>query len=434
MNTWDPTIDGWILATALLCAGSCALLGNYLVLRRLSLMGDAISHAVLPGIAVAFLVTGSRSPVAMFAGATAAGVLTTLLTETVRRYGRVEHSAAMGVIFSVLFAIGLILIRTVGDHVDLDPGCVLYGNINYVGLQALSEFPDVTRNLIIVAALDCAFVCFFYKELKICAFDPQLASSLGMRASLMHYALMVMVALTTVASFEAVGSILVIAMLIVPAAAASLLTDRLGRMILISIGLSLAAAAAGQVLSTTGFGWLGLSPDTGIETSALIVVILGCIMAGVLLVSPEHGLMGRGWNRAALHLTILREDMLALLFRWSELSPDTGMDRDQVLDAMGRNVFSRVALLGLRRQGLVRSATTSGLELSAVGLRRARDLVRSHRLWETYLAHHFDLPLDHLHAPAERVEHYITPQIRRALDQDLPDVEVDPHGKDIPEP
>ena len=233
-----------------LSACSCTLLGNYLVLRRMSLMGDAISHAVLPGLAIAFLISHSREPLPMFVGAVVVGALTALLTQAISRYGNVEEGAAMGVVFSILFAIGLILIRQAADHVDLDPSCVLMGNIESIGLDAMVErVPSAAVNLMIVMALNLLFVGLFYKELKICAFDPTLATTLGINSNVMHFALMIMVAITTVANFEIVGSILVIAMLIVPAATAYLLTDRLGVMILLGSLIAIAAAVLGHALA-----------------------------------------------------------------------------------------------------------------------------------------------------------------------------------------
>ena len=138
--SWHWGLDGWIVAAGILCAMSCALLGNFLVLRRMSMMGDAISHAVLPGLAIAFLVTNSRESLPMFIGAAIVGVLTALFTQWINRFGRVEESASMGVVFTSLFAIGLILIVRAADHVDLDPGCVLYGAIEMVPLDIRNVF------------------------------------------------------------------------------------------------------------------------------------------------------------------------------------------------------------------------------------------------------------------------------------------------------
>src|SRR5688500_9678469 len=193
-QSWNWQLDGWIVAAAVLCAMACALLGNFLVLRKMSMMGDAISHAVLPGLAVAFLVTNSRESTPMFVGAAIVGVLTALFTQWVNRFGKVEESASMGVVFTSLFAIGLILIVRAADHVDLDPGCVLYGAIATVPLDVRSVFgvqvPRAVVTLAIVCAANFLFVLLFYKELKLSSFDPELATTLGVNATLMHYLLM----------------------------------------------------------------------------------------------------------------------------------------------------------------------------------------------------------------------------------------------------
>ena len=135
LNDWTWALDGWITAVGILCAVSASLLGNYLVLRKMSLLGDAITHAILPGLAVAFFISDSRSSLPMFLGAVIVGVLTALFTEWIRGVGRVDEGASMGVVFTSLFALGLVLIVQAADHVDLDPGCVLYGSIEFTPLD-----------------------------------------------------------------------------------------------------------------------------------------------------------------------------------------------------------------------------------------------------------------------------------------------------------
>ena len=136
-NSWTAH-DTWIITTGALAAVACSLLGCFLVLRKQSMMGDAISHAVLPGLAIAFIVTESRGSVVMFIGAAVVGVLTAVFTETVHRIGKVEQNASMGVVFTTLFALGLLLIENAAHHVDLDPGCVLYGALELVKLNSVS--------------------------------------------------------------------------------------------------------------------------------------------------------------------------------------------------------------------------------------------------------------------------------------------------------
>ncbi|MEX0865876.1 MAG: metal ABC transporter permease, partial [Pirellulales bacterium] len=191
---WDWALDGWIIVAGVLCACGAALLGNFLVLRKMSLLGDAISHAILPGLAIAFLITESRTSWAMFVGAAIVGVLTAVFTESIHRLGNVDEGAAMGVVFTTLFAIGVLLIVQAVDHVDLDPGCVLYGAIEMTPEDPIiiwgREMPRVVAVLAVVLAVNALFVLACYKELKITSFDPELATTLGVNARVMHYGLM----------------------------------------------------------------------------------------------------------------------------------------------------------------------------------------------------------------------------------------------------
>lgn len=346
----------------------------------------------------------------------------------------------MGVVFSLFFALGLILIRQATDHVDLDPGCVLYGNIVLTFLDTVDCFGhDIPRAVLLIGAvllLNLVFVLLFYKELKICAFDPALATTLGINASVMHYLLMVLVAVTTVANFESVGSILVIAMLIVPAASAYLLTDRLGVMIAISMLIAAVSAFLGHVCAVFGTRWVGL--DMEANTAAMMTVVTGVILCGTLLLSPRYGLVSRIYHRSMLSLQIIREDILGLLYRWQELDPRRGepMTQREVLDALGGGWLTRRALKTLRKRCEIELAPAGPRSLTIVlsdaGLAKAAQLVRSHRLWETYLAKHFLLPLDHLHMPAERMEHYISPDMHDELQDQLDHPTEDPQGKTIP--
>ncbi|MFP4157733.1 MAG: metal ABC transporter permease [Opitutales bacterium] len=296
------SIDTWIVIIGMLAAGACALLGNFLVLRKMSMMGDAISHAVLPGLAIAFLVTGARSSLTMFAGAAIVGVLTAVFTQWISRFGNVDRGASMGIVFTTLFALGLLLIVQAADRVDLDPGCVLYGAIELTPLDVvwrpavLGTVLEVPRAALVLAGVllvNLLFVLFCFKELRISSFDPELATTMGIHADLMHYLLMTLVAVTTVAAFEAVGSIIVIAMLIVPAAAAHLLTDRLWMMILLSFLLALLSAVLGHLSALAVPGWLGFESTS---TSGMMAVMAGVIFTAALFLAPQHGLLVK-WLR-----------------------------------------------------------------------------------------------------------------------------------------
>lgn len=429
-------LDTWIVLAGALCAMSCALLGNFLVLRKMSMMGDAISHAVLPGLAIAFLLTGSRASLPMFIGAALVGVLTAVFTEWVRSFGHVEESASMGVVFTALFAAGLVLIVRAADHVDLDPGCVLYGAIEMTPLDVVSVMgrwvPRAVITLSIVLLVNVAFVALFYKELKISSFDPGLATTLGISSRVMHYLLMTFVAITTVASFEAVGSILVVAMLIVPGAAAHLLTDRMGYMLILSMIIGAASAVLGHIAAVVVPGWFGYS-DT--NTAGMMAVMVGLFFGVVLLFAPRHGILSKVGHQAALRLRIAREDILGLLYRQEEVygtSSAASIDFGRLRLATGTGpLLGRLALLDLKRRGDVLTAGP-GYTVTEKGRHGARDLVRSHRLWESYLHESLGLDPDHVHSSADRIEHYTAESMRKEIASSLKETERDPHGEEIP--
>ena len=211
-------IDWWTLCIAALCAASCGMIGTFLVIRRMSLLGDAISHSVLPGLGAAFILAGTRSPAAMLAGALAAGVLTAALAAGVRRIGRLPHDAALGVVFTTLFALGVLMVTWVAKSIDLDPSCVLYGLLELVSLDRIEPLGvSVPRALpwqVGLFAGNLLLIALLFKELRITSFDPQLATALGIHAGAVQAVLLTAVTATTVVSFEAVGSILVVALLV----------------------------------------------------------------------------------------------------------------------------------------------------------------------------------------------------------------------------
>lgn len=278
--------DLYIITTASLVASACALLGCFLVLRKMAMVGDAISHAVLPGIVIAFLISGSRDSITMLIGAGLIGILTTFLIEFFHKKAKLQTDASIGVTFTWLFAVGVVLISLYAGKVDLDQDCVLYGEIAYVpidnliiGSQSLGP-----RALYIMSAILAAIIIFIYagyKELFLTTFDPAYASAIGISTSLWHYLLMSAVSATTVASFESVGAILVVALLIAPAATAYLLTDNLKLMLLL-------ACAAGVVASITGY-YVAVWLDSSIAGS--IAMMAGIIFTLTMIFSPTHGLL-----------------------------------------------------------------------------------------------------------------------------------------------
>ncbi|MEM1071932.1 MAG: metal ABC transporter permease [Planctomycetota bacterium] len=428
MIALDPGADLFPLIAAVLAAGSCALLGNYLVLRRLSLMGDAISHSVLPGLVAAFLVTGSRASMPMLFGAAAAGLLTVVLVGAVRRLTRVEPGAAMGVVFTILFALGVLMLAYVPHEIDLDTDCLLHGQLEALywhdapaswgealSPAAIAAAPRQVVTLLVTAVAVGVLVGAFYKELRIAAFDPSHATALGVPAGLLHALLMIAVAATTVACFEAVGSILVIAMLIVPAATARLMTDRLGSQIAVSLLVGIAAAITGYLAS---FQLPGVFDAQPVNAAGSITVVLGISLTLTLVAGPKHSVIARMRRRRSIAKTITSDDLLGLLYR-AEEAGEPGV-RFADLRAIPRLT---AAVVPADRAGLV-THKDDRVSLTEHGRRQAASLIRRHRLWEHYLVEHVGLAPDHVHDQAEKLEH-----IHARPDGDTPQ---DPHGRRIP--
>lgn len=419
--TLDVGLDLFPLAAATLASVTCGVLGNFLVLRRLSLMGDAISHSVLPGLVIAFLIASTRSPAVMFVGAGIAGVATVVLVELVKRLGRVEPGAAMGVVFSVLFALGVLLIEEAARHVDLDADCVLHGDLETLvwygapggwseawSLETVRAAPRQVVTLAIACVASFALVLGLFKELRLAAFDPELSTTQGFNSSVLHAILMVFVAVATVASFEAVGSILVIAMLVCPAATARLMTDRLAPQIACSVAVSMVCGLGGYLAATVVPALWG-APS--VKAAGAMAVMGGvCVMAAALA-SPRHGVVARMLAHARVSRATEMDDLLAMLFRAEE--------GGVVITASDARAERTAA-----RRGLVRIECDGGMALTQHGRTAAAEVVRRHRLWEAYLVEEAGVAADHVHATAERLEHLpVAPE--RVADRD-------PHGRAIP--
>ncbi|QNL23011.1 metal ABC transporter permease [Hyphobacterium sp. CCMP332] len=245
----------WIIATASLVALSCSFLGVWLILRKMAMLGDAISHAVLPGIVIAFLIYGSRDNSIMLLGAGIIGVFTTFLIEFFHKKAGVQSDASIGVTFTWLFALGVILVSALAGQVDLDQECVLYGEIAYVPLEKTYTLlgydigPHTFWLMFIVLMINILVIGIFYKEFYLTTFDTEYAFAIGMSSWVWHYVLMSLVSFTTVASFESVGAILVVAFIVAPAASAYLISRQLKQMLLLAAVFGLSASVLGYYLA-----------------------------------------------------------------------------------------------------------------------------------------------------------------------------------------
>lgn len=278
-------------------AAACALPGAFLVLRRMAMMSDAISHTVLLGIVLAFFIVHDLNSPLLVLGAALVGVATVSLVELLNRTRRMKEDAAIGLIFPALFSIAILLISRFAGDVHLDTDAVLLGELAFAPFERFKPWgadlgPTALYEMLVILLLNLAFIVVFYKELKLATFDPALAAALGFAPALLHYGLMTLVSITAVGAFDAVGSVLVVALMIAPPAAAYLLTDHLGKMLGWSVGLGVVCAFSGYWVAR----WLDASIAGSMATMA------GVIFALVYLLAPERGLLAQAQRRARQRL------------------------------------------------------------------------------------------------------------------------------------
>jgi len=282
----------WILLIASLAAVNCSLVGSYLVLRKVTMMADAITHAVLPGIVLAFLMTGSKGSLTILLGAGSTGILASLLMAFLHKKVKLQSDAAIGINFTWLFALGIVLISLFGRKVDLDPDCVLYGEVAYVPLNLLQTSsginlgPQALYTLGAVLLLNLGLIVLGYKELAVTTFDPGFAQMMGINPNLWHYILMAVTSFTAVASFEVAGAILVVALFVVPASTAYLLTNRLPKMLILSCCIGIFTAILGYFVAM----WLN-----GSIAGAMVTV--GGILFFITWIVTPYTTAQWGWRK-----------------------------------------------------------------------------------------------------------------------------------------
>jgi len=375
----------WAVAIVALAAGvACALAGVFLVLRRMAMMADAISHAILPGLVGGYVLDaqlsraetghgeGHSAPSILlgFLGATAAGLLTVALVEALTKSRRMKEDSAIGLVFPVLFAIGVWIISRFYGNVHIDTDAVLYGELAFAPFDTLTVAgrdwgPQSFWVLAALTVLNALFLATFYKELKLSTFDAGLAATLGFMPVLMHYFLMGVVAVTTVGAFSAVGAILSVALIIVPPVTASLLTQRLA----VLIGLSVLIGAV------AGVGGYAVSAIWDVSPSGMIASVLGVIFGTVLMVAPKQGLVAQAIRRRRQRTQFALE-MLVVHLSTHENTPQ--QDQESTLlhleQELGWNT-EKAAWIAARaeREGLIQNRD-GGLTLTSAGHNLARTI------------------------------------------------------------
>lgn len=308
-----------IQLVAAIVAVGCALPGVFLVLRRVALMSDAISHSILFGIVVGFFIVQQVTHPLVIVMAALSGVLTVAAVEVIIQTRRVKEDAAIGLVFPVLFSIGVILISRYAGNVHLDEDAVLLGELAFAPFNRAVHFGlDLPQGVWVMGTIlliNVAFIALFYKELKLATFDPDLAAALGFVPGLLHYALMTAVSVTAVGAFDHVGAILVVALMIAPPATAYLLTDSLSRMLGLSALIGIASAISGY--------WLARWVDTNI--AGAMATMAGVYFVAALIFAPEQGLVARQLQQRRRRRRFAVEMLLVHLSRHE----DTAAARDE---------------------------------------------------------------------------------------------------------
>ena len=436
------------LLAGVLVAVAGAVTGSFLLVRRWSLLGDAISHAVLPGVAVAYLLGWPY-----FTGALASALLTAAGIGFLERNTRLKSDAATGLLFLGAFAAGLAILSRARSSVDVFH--ILFGNVLGVSRTDLVLMAGV-------AAAAVGLVLLLFKELQLWAFDPLTAEVAGLPTRALHYLMMLLVSATLVAALQAVGVVLALAMLVTPPATAYLLVRRFPAMIGLAVGLGVVAAITGLYLS------FYLNVASG---PAMVLVAMGAF-AVALVLAPEQGLLARTLERRRLARVVAAEDVLKALHELGteEGAADgrsaapvavealvawTGLSRREVHGALARLVARGLATWeagdrprpGARRAGGLASVrrlgrfgrlaglgmgVPGGARLTAAGVREARRLIRTHRLWERYLTDVAGMAWEDVHEVAHQLEHATPPHLAEEMAEALGHPARDPHGAPIP--
>lgn len=407
----EPYIIRAILASSMVGL-MCGVLGCFIVLRNMSLVGDALAHAILPGVVIAFMLVG-YSALGFFTGAVVAGLTTAAGITWIQQKVKTKNDAAVGIVFTSMFSLGVILISSISknDGVHLDLKDFLFGSA-----LGVSDTDLMLTALVMVYVLISVIV--FYRYLFATTFQEVVAQTMGISVKLLHYFLMLLLSFAVVASLQTVGVILVVAMLITPAATALLLARRLQNVLIFAGIIGLLSAIFGMLASVV--------LDTPPGPAMALVSTLFYLSAVVL--SPRKGLLIKARNRFLRQQQTEREDILKQAFRMDQRG---GITPEGIRLKLGLSQ-SRWSnhLQKMKRIGWLEDIRT--LSISDKGLITALGLVRAHRLWETYLQRQVGLTEDQIHDEAERLEHLLTDEFLDEVDRELGYPTEDPHGSPIP--
>lgn len=411
----------YVLIGTTLFGFSAGILGCFAFLRKRSLIGDALAHAALPGVCLAYLLTGTKHHSWLILGALGSGLVASYLLNAIVRHSRIKEDAAIGLVLSVFFGIGIMLLTHIqhlpmGNQSGLDK--FLFGQAASLISGDLYLFGGLAMAVVAVTLLA-------YKEFKLIAFDPEYAVTIGTPVRSMDVLLTVLIVTVVTAGLQAVGVVLMAAMLITPAAAARQWTDCLWRMLLLAGVFGASAGSIGAITSA-------IAPR--MPTGPWIVIAITTLFAISIVFAPQRGILARMLRQFQTARRITQENILKTLYRLTEDAPQTTPTVDAIRRYRHFSIRKTLSLLRkLQRLNLVTPGNRPGeWTLTPTGLQQAERLVRRHRLWEVYLTQYLQLGKSHVHADAEEIEHILTPELERELEALLKYPTQDPHSRPIP--
>ncbi|MBL7987175.1 MAG: metal ABC transporter permease [Chlorobi bacterium] len=409
-----------VLGTVLLGIGAAAI-GCFAFLRKRSLVGDAVAHAALPGVAVAFMLTGTKNPAVFLIGAAIAGWLSMVAMDAIVRRSKIREDAAIGIVLSVFFGLGILLLTRIqksgaADQAGLDK--FLFGQAASLVTGDVVVFGAVSLGLVLGLAL-------LHKEFKAISFNPDFARSIGLPVRGLELAMTTMLVLAVVVGIQAVGVVLMAAMLITPAAAARYWTDRLTVMLLLA---SIFGAVAGYGGAFVSYVAPRMPTGPWIVTAGTLIFLIS------LLAAPRRGVVARILRSRRNSRKTLEENILKTLYQLGEEQGGMFSIRTAADVASRRRIPTPQAVRGLgllRRSGFIEQAQ-GGWKLTQEGEKQGRRVTRLHRLWEVYLTEQVSIAPDHVHDDAESIEHVLTPELELQLEALLNRPSSDPHQRAIP--
>lgn len=416
----DPNIR-YVVFGSVILAVSSAVVGTFTFLKKKALTGDAVAHSVLPGVCLAFMLSGNKNPFILIIGAFITGWISLLFIDIVTKKSKIKEDTAIGLTLSVFFGIGILLLTSIqqfGNAGQSGLDHFLFGKAASLVGEDLIVF-SVTGILLILT------IAAFYKELKTISFDPGFASTAGLPVKGLDLLLTSLTVLAVVIGIQAVGVVLMAAMLITPAAAAKYWTDRLLTMILLAALFGAISGVAGAFIS-----YVAPSMPTG----PWIVIVISMIAIFSFFLAPKKGIISKEIHQKKNKDKILEDNILKLFYHLSESKSDFFKSRS-LADMIEKREMDKPQLQrGLKRlidRGLI---IKDGLnwQLTEEGKIKGQRVVKLHRLWELFLTNHLQIAPDHVHEDAETIEHVITPEIEAELEKILKYPKVDPHSENIP--